>query len=446
VSVRILTGDCMTVLRTLPAESAQVVVTSPPYFALRSYLDADHPDKSREIGSEPTPDAFVATMVDVFREVRRVLHPSGVAIINLGDSYSGSGKGPTGHNGIGDQERRQGFTGVSKKTTLAGATEGSQLWQPTLVGAGKVPGLAEKNLLMIPFRVALALQADGWILRSVMPWVKRNSMPESVQDRPATAVEYLFLLSKSPRYYWDPEAIRQAYPESSLKRFESSPIQDVRSGSTKGMRQGGEFGLRDSPKRDDLKANPAGRSYRNSDPFFATWQGLMLDEAGDPLALVVNPQPNPLAHFASFPAGLVEPFVKAGTSEKGACPACGAPWRRVVERNGASKWAADDDIRDFNNDGRTANPQSSKSLHRQKGGVYSTAKTLGWQPSCSCDAGEPRPCVVLDPFLGSGTTCLVAERLGRDSIGVELSPTYAEMARARIYGDSPMFSQVELVS
>jgi hypothetical protein len=138
--------------------------------------------------------------------------------------------------------------------------------------------------------------------------------------------------------------------------------------------------------------------------------------------------------------------ILAGTSEKGACPACGAPWRRVVERNGASKWAADDDIRDFNNDGRTANPQSSKSLHRQKGGVYSTAKTLDWQPSCPCDAGPPIPQTVLDPFLGSGTTCLVAERLGRESVGVELSPQYAEMARARIYGDAPMFANVELVS
>jgi DNA modification methylase len=360
VSVRILTGDCLAVLPTLPAESVQLVVTSPPYFALRSYLDADHPGKGHEIGSEPTPDAFVATMVDVFREVRRVLRTDGCCVINLGDSMSGSGKGPTGKNGIQNAEQRQGFesgylreNGEWSRGGRKSKTEGTA-------------GIPPKNLLMIPFRVAMALQADGWILRSVMPWVKRNSMPESVQDRPATAVEYLFLLSKNPTYFWDSESIRVPVQPSSVARVgqnDGHPRWNAE-------RQRGYPGS--AQTLDINKMVPsAGRSYRNSDPFFATWQGLMLDEAGEPLALVVNPRPNPLAHFASFPAGLVEPFVKAGS------------------RPGDT---------------------------------------------------------VLDPFGGSGTTGLVAERLGRDAILIELNPQYAEMARARIHGDAPMFASVELVS
>jgi DNA modification methylase len=435
VSVRILTGDCLAVLPTLPAESVQLVVTSPPYFALRSYLDADHPGKGHEIGSEPTPDAFVATMVDVFREVRRVLRTDGCCVINLGDSMSGSGKGPTGKNGIQNAEQRQGFesgylreNGEWSRGGRKSKTEGTA-------------GIPAKNLLMIPFRVALALQADGWILRSVMPWVKRNSMPESVQDRPATAVEYLFLLSKSPRYYWDAEAIRvpQAEPNRVQKHYSK--------GYTPGSGEMRGAGIKvHRPTEESPGYNPAGRSYRNSDPFFATWQGLMLDEAGDPLALVVNPQPNPLAHFATFPAGLVEPFVKAGTSEKGACPACGAPWRRTAERR--LLLAPDGKTCTRCNKNHGFARAGSEHYAAQIGERFACvgSETTGWQPSCSCDAGEPRPCLVLDPFLGSGTTCLVAERLGRDSVGVELSPTYAEMARARIYGDAPMFANAELVS
>jgi hypothetical protein len=374
-----------------------------------------------------------------------VLRHDGVLVLNLGDSYAGSGKGPTGHNGIGDQEQRQGFTGISAKSTLrrdgrvhTGPYDGEKAAQPVLGGGRRVEGLPPKNLLMIPFRVAMALQADGWILRSVMPWVKRNSMPESVTDRPASAIEYLFMFARSERYFWDAEAIRQEHAPTTTNRrwVDGKAYGHVEHQDGSGQIASGGFGTTQRKHDQSRIVNPAGRSYRNSDPFFATWQGLMLDEAGDPLALIVNPQPNPLAHFASFSPKLVEPFVRAATSQVGACPACRAPWRRVVERERLipappSGW-------------RENGKRWNQAADTSSVGGRTTTHASGWAPSCSHDAGDPVPCVVLDPFAGSGTSGLVSERLGRDSILIELSPTYAEMARGRIYGEAPMFNQVEV--
>jgi DNA modification methylase len=430
--VRIYQGDALSVLRTLESESVQACITSPPYAFLRSYLPADHPDKAKEIGSEPTPDAFVAALVEVFREVRRVLRKDGIAVVNLGDSYAGSGKGPTGHNGIGDQEQRQGFAGGRGKTSQVwrGAPEGRDSQQRT----GEIPGIPAKNLLMIPFRVAIAMQADGWILRSVMPWVKRNSMPESVTDRPASAIEYLFLFARSPRYFWDAEAIRVPHSrdwagESHGKQIFSPAFRMATGDAHRGMKN---------------DPNPAGRSYRNSDPFFATWQGLMCDEAGDPLALVVNPQPSSLQHFSSYPPSLVEPFVKAGTSQRGACPACGAPWVRETESTHSFHQKT---FKNAKNQLEAATGSMAAGI--LKGGHvpgWKHVTTTGWRPGCACvDAGEPRPCVVLDPFLGSGTTAMVADRLQRDAIGIELSPEYVRLAEQRLRGDAgPMFSEIEV--
>lgn len=418
MTVTILPGDVRETLAQVADRSVQLCLSSPPYLALRSYLPADHPDKVREIGSEPTPEAFVATMVEVFRDVRRVLRDDGVLVLNLGDSMSGSGKGPTGANGIGSQGERQGFTDRR--------TDG---------------GLPPKNLLMIPFRVVMALQADGWVLRSVIPWLKRNAMPESVTDRPASAVEYLFLLAKRPRYHWDADAIR----------VDGQPY-GVRapSGWDTGLGGHGAFhrnGRETSKATGEMRS---GRSYRNSDAFFESWQGLTLDEDGDPLALIVNPQPMKEAHFASFPPRLVEPFVKAATSERGQCPQCGTPWVRVVERgalvkvnpnNGNTKPYVNG--KDFLND-QTMASGLTKSGHIP-GHAYEKL-TTGWQPGCKCDAGEPVPQTVLDPFAGSGTTLMVADRLGRNAVGCELNPEYVAMIRRRIERDAGMFADVEVAS
>jgi len=181
-NLTVLVGDVRETLQTLPDKSVCTCVTSPPYFGLRDY------GNDKQIGLEQTPEEYVSALVDVFREVKRVLRDDGTLWLNLGDSYAGSGRGPSGINGIGGQEKRQGFH--SPSVTIP-------------------DGLKPKDLIGIPWRVAFALQADGWYLRQDIIWHKPNPMPESVTDRCTKAHEYVFLLSKSAQYYYDHEAIKE---------------------------------------------------------------------------------------------------------------------------------------------------------------------------------------------------------------------------------------------
>jgi hypothetical protein len=216
-------------------------------------------------------------------------------------------------------------------------------------------------------------------------WAKPNPMPESVTDRPTKAHEYLFLLTKSERYFYDKDAIGRE-----------------RAGSR------GPLGRIHQTNGIDPSAN-GGRNKRS------VW--------------TIATQPYSGAHFAVMPEALVEPCILAGTSEKGACAKCGAPWERDVESNNPSLHAADhDNALGFPADGKTSNPQSSASLHRQKGGVYSSRVEKGWSPSCDCGEQQTRPCVVLDPFGGSGTVPTVALRLGREAVMVDLNPDYVILA------------------
>jgi DNA modification methylase len=348
--IRLLQGDCRETLRDVDAGSIQCCVTSPPYYGLRDYgteplvWGGDAEGHAHEwqltkglgksaglsekqltnpgayhapglhgscvcgawrgsLGLEPTPELFIEHLAECFREVRRVLRDDGTLWVNLGDSYAGSGKGPS--------------NGASKQTTNKGSLITNHR-NPSQFANGQAPttwlsvpaGAKPKDLLMMPFRLALALQADGWYLRSVIPWLKRNSMPESVTDRPSTSIEYVFLLAKSARYYWNADAVRQE--QVRLWTAETN-------GNGPNFR--GNLDPRNDPVTQDglrgtpLGPNPAGRNRRNSDWFFESWQGLMLDEDDDPLALVVNPQPFKGSHFATFPAKLVEPMVKASTRE-----------------------------------------------------------------------------------------------------------------------------------
>lgn len=293
--------------------------------------------------------------------------------------------------------------------------------------------------MLIPFMVAEALRQDGWYLRSVIPWVKKNPMPESVQDRPATAIEYLFLFSKKARYYWDGEAVRREHaPKSLTHRGGGKAGGHPDHQDAVGKVASGNWGAWDKARIID----PAGRAFRNSDPFFDSWQGLWCDEDGDPLALVVNPAALKEAHFASFPPKLVEPFVRAATSERGCCPTCGAPWRRVTKPTPEYQATLE----------RLRSDPAWKGARRAEAIAIGNAfgsratrepagyQTLGWEPGCACPPAEPVPCVVLDPFGGSGTTGLVADRLGRSAVLIELNPEYAEMARRRIADDAPMLT------
>jgi site-specific DNA-methyltransferase (adenine-specific) len=271
---RILHGDVRQISGELPGQSVHCIVTSPPYWRLRDY------GIEGQIGLEPTPDAYVASLVAVFAQLRRVLRDDGTLWLNLGDSYAASKTGRPGPSTL-----------EGGKTTQVVASQ-----RPDKL----VPGLPQKNLIGIPWKVAFALQADGWYLRSDIVWDKPNVMPESVQDRPTRSHEYLFLLTKSAQYYYDQEAIKEA----------------GRNGKPRNRR--------------------------------TVW--------------TIPTQPYLGTHFAVFAPALVEPCVLAG------CPPGG---------------------------------------------------------------------VVLDPFLGSGTTALVAIRTGRNWLGVELNPEYVELARERIRSAQP---------
>jgi DNA modification methylase len=336
MSIRLLEGDCRVTLPLLEPTSVQCVITSPPYWGLRDYgtpplvwggdahehewgvpvlrrlqdgtvspKQSTHRGNSGvgfeavcqfcvcgawlgSLGLEPDPSLYIEHLVECFREVKRVLRDDGTLWLNLGDSYAGSGKGPS-----------ESLQPLASQMQRVGP-------QPHTIGSGRVLGAKPKDLLMMPFRVAQALQQDGWYLRSVIPWVKRNSMPESVTDRPSTSVEYVFLLAKKPRYYWDADAVRMPLPQSSVSRL----AQDVPSQAGTLRANGGA--KTNGPLRAVGNVD-TGRNRRNSDWFFETWQGLMLDEDDDPLALVVNPAPYVGAHYATFPPKLVAPMVKAST-------------------------------------------------------------------------------------------------------------------------------------
>jgi len=312
MAIKLHIGDCRDVLRSLPAGSAQTCVTSPPYFGLRDYGVAG------QIGLEPTPDAFVAEMVAVFREVRRVLADDGTLWLNLGDSYANTGaSGPQGKSG--DRASR----------TFTAAAMGSGI-------NGLPPGLKPKDLIGIPWRVAFALQADGWWLRSDIIWHKPNPMPESVTDRPTSAHEHVFLLAKSARYFYDAEAVKEQSLTNDPRRpytSEGAKALDGRTEWKSGQkREGNDF---------------ASRNLRN------VW--------------TVATQPFSGAHFATFPPALIDPCIKAGS------------------RPGDT---------------------------------------------------------VLDPFGGAGTTGLVADRLGRNAVLIELNPEYAALAQNRIVDDAPLFAEV----
>jgi DNA modification methylase len=281
---------------------------------------------------------------------------------------------------------------------------------------------------MMPARLALALQADGWWLRSQMPWVKRSPMPESVTDRPASAVEYVFLLTRSARYFYDAEAVRQGISETTIKRWGDRTQRTESPGTAPDRNDSGGSG------ETTCGVNSAGRNFRNSDLFYSSLEpphGLISGEDG-PLALDVNPKGFPGAHFATFPPKLVEPCIKAGTSEKGCCPACGAPWVREVDRKLATVMSPAS--------------QYGHGAARNDGGrsmlCGASSTTLGWSPSCGCAASDVVPCTVLDPFGGAGTVALVADRLGRDAVLIEIKADYAAMAAQRVRGDGGLFSQV----
>lgn len=396
--IRLLQGDCRSVLPTLAAQSVQCVVTSPPYFGLRDYgVDG-------QIGLEQTPDAYVAEMVAVFREVRRVLRDDGTLWLNIGDSYCNNAS--TSEIPRAEQGNGSGVFCVPKETQIQ-----ARRATPNRATAIIQSGLKKKDLLMIPARVAIALQADGWYLRSDIIWHKPNPMPESAIDRPTGAHEHVFLLTKAARYFYDAEAIKE--------------VGDIPAGTRAAKGSNVRKALKDVNGRPPEYWDYDGfRNARN------VW--------------TIATRPFSGAHFATMPPDLAERCIKAGTSERGACPACGAGYSRILEkrlvRTAKGCHAGVIDARDIAADKGDQGANRQKDGH--KPGWARADITLGWKPGCACAPASPVPCVVLDPFGGAGTTGLVADRLQRDSVLIELSPDYGTMAGARMSGDAPLLAAV----
>jgi DNA modification methylase len=343
MSVRIINADVFAGLAQLADESVNCCVTSPPYWGLRDY------GVEGQIGLEPTPEAFVAVMVEVFREVRRVLHLDGTLWLNLGDSYATRPNGSLG------------------KTRLEGGSSAHDAYRRVhgLRSSSTPPGIKHKDLVGIPWMVAFALRADGWYLRQEIIWAKPNPMPESVTDRCTKAHEHLFLLAKGSSYFFDADAIREHSVSGDMRRpYAPGQVDKRGNGHDRG---GGQLRKVKVPGGWDRGEGAHGTIHRNGRTS-AEYQEI------DPVSgrnkrsvWTIATQPYPDAHFATFPEALPETCIKAG------CPAGG---------------------------------------------------------------------MVLDPFGSAGTTGLVADKLGRNAILIELNAEYAAMAERRIRGDCPMFAEV----
>lgn len=340
---KIYNEDCLTFLKQMPDQYVECCITSPPYFRLRDYGMAG------QIGLEETPEAYVEKMVAVFREVRRVLKDDGTLWLNLGDSYASNTQGSGGPS--------------SKQDSNAGSRYNPRKFNH---------GVKEKDLMGIPWMVAFALRADGWYLRQDIIWHKPNPMPESVTDRCTKAHEYIFLMSKSARYYYDADAIKQPVVDATVLRLAQQIEKQKGSERVPGKTNGNmkAVGPGRKPRPDDSRGGnqgsergkPAmaidGNGVKNHSGYFDSCGNLIGEGMANKKSVWVVPtMPFSEAHFATFPEDLIVPCIKAG------CP---------------------------------------------EGGT------------------------VLDPFMGAGTTALVAHKLNRNYIGTELNPEYCQIAEKRI--------------
>ena len=428
MGIKILKGDCLETLKSLDEQSINTCVTSPPYWGLRDYGtgewvggDPDCPHmrttkiskdtatghkamyeqgnvvgdaiykskcpkcgsvrKDKQLGLEETPEEFVENLVRVFKEVKRVLRDDGTVWLNLGDSYYNyrPGKGQA----------------LSKQSV---SNTDQDLPQDCARRGNKIAGLKEKDLVGIPWRVAFALQADGWYLRQDIIWHKPNPMPESVRDRCTKSHEYIFLLSKNPKYYYDNEAIKE----------------DAKSAGK---------------KSDGFKGRQGGAEYHATSGGIGSEEKIY-NKKNKRSVWTITTKPYKEAHFATFPTELIEPCVLAGCPEE-ICVDCGKPYKRVmqkpkqleIERNKRS--GLDD---------------------RKVGGVLDKYNRenppidLGLQKQCDCQTNETKGGTVLDPFGGSGTTGLVASKHNRNAVLCELNEGYIDIAEKRLNDGFDIFS------
>ena len=366
--IKLMMGDVDEVLSEhIPDAAVQMAVTSPPYWSVRDYgVDG-------QIGHEPTVDAYVQRLVGVFREIRRTLRDDGTFWLNVGDSFSTT-DGAYGRSDPKSQKSNAYKLGQYYRTGKIKATS----------------GLPPKNLVLVPYRVATALQADGWILRQDIIWNKTSCLPEPTADRPSSVHEHVFLFSKSQRYYYDKKATGE------MERFGTVLSNGTKYQNSVWTFPSGSSGINVCKQCSRVYHPDQYKRLGNSGLKKVAVKGTATQRHGMGEAKYMPRNAKVCstcggmeweAHAAPYPQRLVAPCIMAGTSEKGACVNCGTCWIR---------------------DGR------------------------GWKKNCECKTNEVRPCVVMDPFNGSGTTGVAAMRLGRSYIGIDLSPAYTGAAYERM--------------
>lgn len=526
-----LVSDVLNVPWRVPDQVFQCMITSPPYWGQRTYgteqwkggdVGCQHTvirrsgdqDKSatnrgssrdrvsntcrlcgatridQQIGLEKTPEEYIAKIVKVFREIWRVLRKDGTVFLNMGDSYAGSGGAHAEHHVN---------PGISKSWKRDGVPHWGRLRQPE----NYLPpsGLKTKDLCGIPWRLAFALQADGWWLRRDIIWNKPNPMPESVTDRPTSSHEYIFLLTKSgTSQYWThrekdgvrskPKADWRWVNQITGQEVAEAPLdwkeiivcpecngkgkaqidcgyeimgewfecwQENECPTCKGKKKvqrwkrvnlwrghdyfydhdavrephtripfGGNGGYAPSQKDSHLSPQSAIRENRGR---------MGNSPSGRNLRSVWTfaTKPYKKAHFATFPPELPRRCILAGTSEKGACPECGAPWERVTEKKKLPRDELPKEDPRYRPHRYIENKYANELREGYECGMYCETQSLGWRPTCSCGHKETVPCAVLDPFVGSGTTAEVAIDLDRDFFGIDLNRNYLkDFARPRI--------------
>jgi len=497
--IKILKGDCLETLKKVKTNTVNTCITSPPYWGLRDYNGEE-----KQLGMEDTPEEFVENLVNVFKEVKRVLRDDGTVWLNLGDSYAGNSSRASNNGRAGYGTEREGVFNKSGQ------------------------GLKNKDLVGIPWRVAFALQTDGWYLRQDIIWHKPNPMPESVTDRCTKAHEYIFLLSKSSKYYYDNEAIKEDLADSSVVRLSQQSLFEQEgsdrvplktNGKMKAVysKSHGKYATKENeaahrqgihanrgenlvevrnnlPKQKDLvsflkkttnakklaentdiplskiehwfRNDKSGFSYPTKEDWFKVrefiddWSkdfneidtGLSSYELKTDEVLVsgkrnkrsvwtVTTKPFKGAHFATFPMDLIAPCVLAGCPEK-ICLDCGEPYVREVESVSVKR-------NELPKDDSRYRPKlydgNYKDINGKGDAGYNQSKDLGFKKQCDCETNETKGGTVLDPFGGSSTTGIFASANNRNSIMCELNAEYIEIAKNRINKDLGMFANIEVL-
>jgi DNA modification methylase len=372
-----LLGDALTELSKLQSRSVDMCVTSPPYYKQRDY------GFNTQIGLEDTPEVYIEKLVLIFNEVNRVLKPHGTLWLNIGDTYAGK------------------YTGINDYIAAKDSDQDPKFKKHIIT-----KNLKPKDLIGIPWLLALALRNSGWYLRCDIIWSKRNPMPESIKDRPTKAHEYLFLLSKRKHYYYDAEATKT----------QSKVPDDNRGSRSKHIRKPGEYI----------------NGIRNDGTY---------EKANDRSIWETSTEASKYLHFATFPQALVQKCIIAGSSEYGCCTDCGKPYTRSVTSKLIDTLKATKKVVVDQRDHDKTNTSRSKNWTNDgyKPGMIRQTKTTGWSATCNCNA-EIQPAIILDPFSGTGTTAIVATKLYRNFIAIEGKAQYNDIAKERYRHENGIFS------